>query len=125
MNESTFKRGGMIRRALGMAGAILLVAFLTGWVTRQAASAPGQAPPAQLLRSPRVGHAFEGVPARSRLIVLVYRAGLLAAFGHKHVVACRCLTGAVYLPSDPLRASFDVHIAVKQLTVDGSGAARR
>jgi polyisoprenoid-binding protein YceI len=55
---------------------------------------------------------------RSRLLVLVYRAGPLAALGHNHIIACRCLTGTVYLPRDPLRASFDLHVAVEQLTVD-------
>jgi len=50
--------------------------------------------------------------------VLVYRAGPLAAMGHDHVVGCHCLTGTVYLPRDPLRASFNVRIAVGQLTVD-------
>lgn len=51
-------------------------------------------------------------------MVLAYRAGPLAAMGHDHVIACHCLTGTIYLPHDPLRASFDVRIAVEQLTVD-------
>ena len=73
---------------------------------------------ARLLPSPLVGKPFDVIPARSRLIVLVYRAGPLAALGHNHVIACRCLTGTVYLPRDPLHAGFDLHIAVKQFTVD-------
>lgn len=50
--------------------------------------------------------------------MLVYRAGSLAALGHNHVIACHCVTGTVYLPRDPLRASFDLRVAVKQFTVD-------
>ena len=104
--------------ALGILGAILSIAGLGGCVTRQVAPAPGQAPHAPPVPSPRLGRAFDVVPERSRLIVLVYRAGALAALGHNHVVACRCLSGTVYLPRDPLHASFDLHLAVEQLTVD-------
>ena len=53
--------------------------------------------------------------------MLVYRAGALAALGHNHIIACRCLTGTVYLPRQPLRASFDLHVAVEQFTVDDPG----
>ena len=48
----------------------------------------------------------------------MYRAGALASFGHNHVIACRCLTGTVYLPRDHLHASFDLRVAVKKFTVD-------
>ncbi|MGH8326427.1 MAG: YceI family protein, partial [Steroidobacteraceae bacterium] len=67
------------------------------------------------------GRPFEVVSAESRLTVLVYRAGALAALGHNHVVSCRCLSGIVYLPRDPLRAGFDLRVAVSGLTVDDPG----
>lgn len=87
-------------------------------MTRQVVPpAPGQAP-ARLVPAPLLGRAYDVVPARSQLIVLVYRAGSLAALGHNHVIACHCVTGTVYLPRDPLRASFDLRVAVKQFTVD-------
>ncbi len=105
-------------KALGVLGAILSIASLEGCVTRQVAPAPGQAPHGRLVPSPRLGRAFDVVPERSRLIVLVYRAGALAALGHNHVVACRCLSGTVYLPRDPLHASFDLRVTVGQFTVD-------
>ena len=105
-------------KTLGLLGAILVIAGLGGCVTRQVAPAPGQAPNARLAPTPLLGRAFDVVPERSRLIVLVYRAGALAALGHNHVVACRCVFGTVYLPRDPLHASFDLRIAVKQFTVD-------
>jgi len=105
-------------KALGVLGAILSIAGLGGCMTRQPAPAAGQAPHARLVPSPLLGRAFDVVPERSVLIVLVYRAGALAALGHNHVVACRCVNGTVYLPRDPLHAGFDLHIAVNQFTVD-------
>jgi hypothetical protein len=102
-------------------GAILLAACLAGCVTRQAAPpAPAPAPSGRRVPSPRLGRPFDVVAARSQLIVLVYRTGPLAALGHDHVISCRCLAGRVYLPRDPLRASFDVRIPVERLTVDDS-----
>lgn len=98
---------------------VLLLAFLNGCVTRQPAPpAPRAAPAASLYPARRLGQPYEVVPARSQLVVLAYRAGPLAAMGHDHVIACHCLSGTIDLPQDPLRASFDVRIAVKQLTVD-------
>lgn len=105
-------------KTLGVLGAILAIASLTGCVTPQAAPSPGRTPNAPFVPAPLLGRPFDVVPERSRLIVLVYRAGALAALGHNHVIACRCLTGTVYLPRDPLHASFDLHLAVTQFTVD-------
>jgi hypothetical protein len=103
-------------------GAILL-AGVSACVTRQVApSASGQAPAARLVPSPLVGRPFDIIAAESRLIVLVYRAGPLAALGNNHVIACRCLSGTIYLPRDPMRASFDLRVAVTQLTVDDPAA---
>lgn len=117
MSASAHTRRGVPLRVLGALGAILTIAGLTGCVTRQIA-APAPAAAAHFAPSPLVGRPFDVVADESRLIVLVYRAGALAALGHDHVIACRCLTGTVYLPRNPLRASFDVHIAVSQFTVD-------
>ena len=104
-----------------MLGWVLTIAALSGCAAPPvAAPGAGQGPAAPLTPSPFVGQPFDVVPGRSRLIALVYRTGPLARLGHNHVVACRCLTGTVYLPRDPLRASFDVRIAVNQLTVDDS-----
>jgi hypothetical protein len=112
-------RRGAAASTLAVLGAILLAA-VSACVTRQAAPpvTAGQAPAARPVPSPLVGHPFDLIAAETRLIVLVYRAGPLAALGHNHVIACRCLSGTIYLPRDPMRASFDLHIAVTQLTVD-------
>lgn len=121
MSASACNRRGVVARTLGVLGAVLTIAALAGCVTRQVvAPAPGQGPAARLTPSPLLGQPFDVVADRSRLIVLVYRTGALAALGHDHVIACRCLTGTVYLPRDPLRASFDVRIAVNRFTVDDS-----
>ncbi|MGH8289410.1 MAG: hypothetical protein ACREV7_10330 [Steroidobacteraceae bacterium] len=42
----------------------------------------------------------------------------MAALGHDHVIACRCITGTLYLAHEPLHGSFDLRIAVNELTVD-------
>lgn len=119
MSDPARPRSGLVANACRVLEAILLIAGLTGCVTRQVAPpVPGQAPAARLAPSPLLGQPFDVIPAQSRLIVLVYRAGPLAALGHNHVVACRCLTGTVYLPRDPLHASFDLRIAVRRFTVD-------
>lgn len=102
---------------VALLGAIVLTG-LSGCVTRP--TAPGRIPAAQPGPTPLVGRPFDVIAAQSQLIVLVYRDGALAALGHNHVIACRCLSGTIYLPRDPLRASFDLNIAVAQLTVDDS-----
>jgi hypothetical protein len=105
-------RRGVAAVTPAVLGAMLLAA-LSGCVTRPAAP-----PAAHLVPSPLTGQPFDVLAAESQLIVLVYRAGPLAALGHNHVIACRCLSGAIYVPRDPLRASLDLRFAVGQLTVD-------
>lgn len=119
MDASAHSRGDVAAKALGLLAATLLMAGISGCATREvAAPAPGQAAPGHIPASPLIGQPFDVDPAGSRLIVLAYRAGALATLGHNHVIACRCLTGTVYLPRDPLRGSFDLRLAVQQLTVD-------
>jgi YceI-like domain len=108
-------RRGVAAAPLAVLGAILLAA-LSGCVTRQTAP-----PAAHLVPSPLVGRPFDVVAGDSQLIVLVYRAGPLAALGHNHVISCRCLSGTIYVPPDPARASLDLRFAVGQLTVDDPG----
>jgi hypothetical protein len=103
---------------LAVLGAVLLEG-LSACVTRQVAPrVSARVPGARPVPSPLIGRPFEVIAAQSRLIVLVYRDGALAAMGHNHLIACRCLSGTIYLPHDPLRASFDLRLAVEQLTVD-------
>jgi polyisoprenoid-binding protein YceI len=67
--------------------------------------------------------AHRGVPYtvsadESLLSIRVYKAGTLAAAGHNHLIASHDLQGTLYLPADPLQASFEVRFAVDSLTVD-------
>ncbi len=110
-----------LSRFAAHAPAILSVIVLAGALAGCASAPP--AVPAHGLRAtaapaPKVGRPFEVVAGEASLIVLVYRAGPLAALGHNHVISCRCITGPLYLPGDPLKGSFDLRIAVDQLTVD-------
>ncbi|MGH8199009.1 MAG: hypothetical protein ACREVO_01365 [Steroidobacteraceae bacterium] len=98
---------------------VVLFAGLSGCVTRQVAPpSAGRAPATGLAPSPLVGRPLDVVATESQLIVLVYRAGALASVGHDHVIACHCLSGTIYLPADPMHASFDLHLAVTRFTVD-------
>jgi len=98
---------------------MLLAGVLAGCATPQAQSpAPAQAPAGPILPSPRLGRPFDVIAAESRITILVYRAGALAVFGHDHVVSCRCVSGMIYLPRDPLRTGFDLRVSVKGFTVD-------
>lgn len=111
------RRGELVAAARAALGAIVSIAALAGCTTHPAAPLAGPAT-ARAAPAPHLGQAFGVVPAESLLIVLVYRAGALAAFGHNHIVACRCISGMIYVPRDPAQASFDLRIPVGQLTVD-------
>jgi hypothetical protein len=83
--------------------------------TPATASTPATAPPPAAAHE---GKPYDIVSADSLLIVRVYRGGALASAGHNHVIASHDLSGAIYVPADPLRSSFEVHIPVATLTVD-------
>jgi polyisoprenoid-binding protein YceI len=61
---------------------------------------------------------YDVLAQESLLTILVYRGGTLASAGHNHVIASHDLGGTVYVPADPLRASFELHLPVATLTVD-------
>lgn len=65
-----------------------------------------------------MGTAYEIAAGESLLMIRVYKAGALAAAGHNHILASHALTGTIYVPADPLKASFEVHLPVTSLTVD-------
>lgn len=119
MSARACKRGHVPTGVPGILGAILLAGILTGCATPQGpVPAVGPAPAPRIAPGPLLGRPFEVISAESRLTVLVYRAGALAMLGHNHVVSCRCVSGTVYLPPDPLRAGFDLHASVEGFTVD-------
>lgn len=113
------KRSGVGASVVGLPRTLVLAGILAGCTTPQVQPrAPARAPAGPVLPSPRLGRPFDVVPAESRIIILVYRAGALAVFGHDHVVSCRCVSGTVYLPRDSLRAGFDLRVSVQGFTVD-------
>ena len=78
-----------------------------------AASAPSQ-PPGAL----REGRAYQVVPADSLLSILMFRGGALAKAGHNHVIASHTLSGTAWVPDDATHASFEIHAAVNEFTID-------
>ena len=108
--------GGCKIRALG---ALFLTCLLAACLTRPP---PGPVPvsprPALPRIAPHVGRPYEVAAAESLVTILVYRGGTLASAGHNHVIAWHTLTGTVYLPDDLLQSSFELHLAVAELTVD-------
>jgi len=77
---------------------------------------PAPSPPAA--PAPHAGTPYDVVGEASLLTVLVYRGGALASAGHNHVIASHALRGTIYVPSDPMASSFEVHFDVATLTVD-------
>jgi polyisoprenoid-binding protein YceI len=79
-------------------------------------AAPTAAAPGTL--APHLGAPYDIVAQESLLTILVYRGGTLATAGHNHVIASHDLSGTIYVPADPLQASFELHVPVATLTVD-------
>lgn len=73
-------------------------------------SLPGTAGPAAA--------AYRIDSAHSELRVLVYRAGLLASFGHNHVIVNRGVEGSVNFAGNPATASFALSIPANGFVVD-------
>ncbi len=95
---------------------LVAAAALAGCPVRAPVPAPRSpaAPPA----AARLGTPYAIDPAQSRLLILVYRGGALASAGHNHLIAAHGLGGAIYVPEDPLQASFEVTVPVASFTVD-------
>lgn len=58
------------------------------------------------------------VAGESLLTLLVFRGGALAKAGHNHVIASHSMTGTVWVPQDPARGSFEIHVPVNDFTID-------
>ena len=99
-------------------GTLFLACALTGCPTRPTPPpTPVRAPEAPAAPA-RIGHPYDVAAGQSLLELLVYRGGTLASAGHNHVIASHDLSGTVYIPAEPLSASFEVHVPVASLTVD-------
>jgi len=78
-------------------------------------------PPAEV--APPVAGAirYRVVGDESLVVVLAYRGGTLASFGHNHVIASRAIAGVIDL-REPLTAStLDLYLPVAAFTVDEAG----
>lgn len=62
------------------------------------------------------------VPARSSVLLKVYRAGALASIGHSHVIESRSVDGFIYLADDLTAARADLFMPVASLVVDDAAA---
>jgi len=66
----------------------------------------------------REGRPYAVVADESLLTILVFRGGALAKAGHNHVIASHSMTGTAWVPQDPERASFEIHVPVDDFTID-------
>ena len=102
-------------------GAAMLAALgLAGCPASRRAAPPSvpAVPPAEV--APPVAGAirYRIVGDESLVVVLAYRGGTLASFGHNHVIASRALIGVIDL-REPLTAStLDLYLPVAAFTVD-------
>jgi polyisoprenoid-binding protein YceI len=104
-----------------LAAAVLLAAGLVGCPSPPRAPAPPaerripSAPPPQ---EGHLGRPYDIASGDSLLTLRVFRGGPLAKAGHNHVIASHTLRGTFYVPADPARTTFEVHLPVTELTID-------
>jgi YceI-like domain len=104
------------------AGVAALAVILCGCPThpRPVASPAQERVPGPPAVATHEGRPYDVQARESLLTVRAYRGGALAKAGHNHVIADHNLLGTFYVPEDPLRASFELRVAVGDLTVDES-----
>lgn len=90
-----------------------------GGPTQQAVPAPSQRTPATVPpKSAALGRPYDVIASESLLTLQVYRGGPLAKAGHNHVIASHDLSGTIYIPTDPMRTTFEIRFPVATLSVD-------
>jgi hypothetical protein len=100
-------------------GALFLAGLLAACPTRPPpAPLPVRAAPPLQPIAPHTGKPYDILAAQSLLTVRVYRGGALASAGHNHLVASHTLAGTIYVPGEVLKTSFEVRVAVAELSVD-------
>ena len=102
---------------------VVAAALLAGCVAVVKPPPPREAAPADFpedvyLKAASTTPVYRIDPARSRILVYVYREGALAKMGHDHVVASREVRGYALLPADPARARADFYFSVSTLSMD-------
>ena len=117
------KAGGFLprlRATLFGVAALSLGACQTAPVTGGVAAATGPLPPLPVQGT--VHYVLDAT--RSDVRFLVYRAGVLASFGHNHVIEAKDLHGDVYLADDIRASGFSLTLPVAGFTVDDAAARR-
>jgi hypothetical protein len=101
-------------------GAALLGLLLSGCPLPPHAPAPARVgvPTPTEEPAPHEGTPYDIVAAESLLLIRVYRGGAVASAGQNHVIASHPFRGTLYVPDNLMRASFEVHVPVAELTVD-------
>jgi len=105
-----------IRLMPGLGAAALLAGCAAGPVETESGRASAGA--ATTIPVPAAARAFDVDPARTRLTVLVYRAGPLARFGHNHAITSGQEGGVIWLGSAPATSGFEIHVPVSAFIVD-------
>ena len=62
------------------------------------------------------------VPGESEIRVLVFRAGLLAGFGHNHVISTNDIAGRIEIAVDPAASSVELNLPVESFEIDNKEA---
>lgn len=109
-----------MRKRLNAAALALLLAACGAPPARPPAPHP-PAPPAASPAAPR-GAAYRIDSSHSELRLLVYRAGVMAALGHDHVIVNRALEGWVSPAGSPAGAAFFLSIPTSGFVVDEAAA---
>ena len=65
---------------------------------------------------------FEVVQSESEIRVLVFRAGLLAGFGHNHLISTSDIAGRIEITEDPAASCVELTIPVESFEVDNKAA---
>ncbi|HTV98573.1 MAG TPA: YceI family protein [Steroidobacteraceae bacterium] len=108
-------------RGLLAAGTLVLLAVACG--APKPRQAPAPAPTAPVGAPAGAGYRID--PAHSELRVLVYRAGIMSALGHNHVIVNRALEGWVRFTGSASGAAFALTVPVSGFVVDEAEARRQ
>jgi polyisoprenoid-binding protein YceI len=114
--------GFKIRILRGIPAALVAVGLLAACPTGPHGPGPSGGTPVGPIPSGPLqgheGHPYDVASGESLLTILAFRGGALGKAGHNHVIASHDVTGTIYVPEDPLRATFELHVPVAQLTID-------
>lgn len=71
-------------------------------------------------QNPQIANHYRIDNDNSWVHVLVYRAGLLRALGHNHVIASKHISGFIHLPPDPAEWHLSLRLSLADFVIDDS-----